>query len=860
MDINSANNGAMDFPSHLVPASEKNKSWIMQFCRAAWSNWNSSAPRYMFWHGRYKYDEFRQYAMGSQTTSKYKPLMGVDADSNETWLNVNWDIIPILPKFRRIVLSELAKKEYNIVATPIDSMANEQTNKYFADAQAKIIIREQAKSIDPTMLQSPALKLSANEAQDLEELEMQMKYTYKHEMSIEAEQAIKLVFDQNDVKTIRDEVREDIYDYGVGGYKRWIDSNGAIKIRRINPANMLSSMFRRKDLKDATYIGEIIEMTIADLKQVAGNQFNESQYEELAKRSFGQFGNPNEIYTTTSSQYNRSYDKFKIRVMDIEFYSVNNLVYEKKISARGNKVYAPAPETATNGFDENGNLIDKFDRISYKVVYKGKWIINTDMIFDYGLATNMVRAKSSLMDTNMSYHIYAPDFYDMKAYSTIERAIPVADAIQIAWYRLQNAINQSRPKGIMIEMATLEDIPLGAGGKKLTPIKVLDLYNQTGTLVYRKNDSSGKATNYKPIEELENGLGRDVMNYWQIIQNNIQLLRDITGMNELTDGSTPDSKTLTTVAKLAAQGSNNAIYHIEQAEGWLIEQLADSVILSLQDVVKYRDVEGYVRGLGNNTIKFIRANKALSLHEFGIEIEEKPSDEQKQRLIAHLDQYTAQGLVEPEDAVTIENTDNLKVAQQILAYKVKKRKKEQQEQAMQMQQQNGQIQQQSAMSAEQSKQQTLQIEAQVKAMLIDKEKEWDYKIQERMLQFKEMEHGFNLHKAQTKEELSNKGKENVAKINKGIPVSNDSSLPAMPMPTNGAPELLQDQGLMDGQSPLQGGESPDGSQMMGADQQMGPGQMGGPQVGTDQQMEADQQMGTDQMGGTQMNVGQMMQQ
>lgn len=331
-------------------------------------------------------------------------------------------------------------------------------------------------------------------------------------------------------------------------------------------------------------------------------------------------------------------------------------------------------------------------------------------------------------------------------------------------------------------------------------------------------------------------------------------------MNELTDGSTPYSKTLTTVAKLAAQGSNNAIYHIEQSEGWLIEQLADSVMLSLQDVVKYRDVEGYVRGLGNNTIKFVRANKALSLHEFGIEIEEKPSDEQKQRLIAHLDQYTAQGLVEPEDAVTIENTDNLKVAQQLLAYKVKKRKKEQQEQAMQMQQQNGQIQQQSAMAAEQSKQQTLQVEAQVKAMLIDKEKEWDYKIQERMLQFKEMEHGFNLHKAQTKEELSNKGKENVAKINKGIPVSNDSSLPAMPMPTNGSPEMLQDQGMMDGQSPPQGGESPDGSQMMGADQQMGQGQMGGPdqmgagQMGADQ-MGAGQQMVPGQMGG-----GQMMQQ
>jgi hypothetical protein len=108
----------------------------------------------------------------------------------------------------------------------------------------------------------------------------------------------------------------------------------------------------------------------------------------------------------------------------------------------------------------------------------------------------------------------------------------------------------------------LEDIPLGSGGTKLTPLKVLDLYNKTGTLVYRKLDPQGRASNVKPIEELENGLGRDAMNYWQMIQNHIQMIRDITGMNEMTDGSTPDPRTLTTVAKLAAEGTNNSLWGV----------------------------------------------------------------------------------------------------------------------------------------------------------------------------------------------------------------------------------------------------------------------------------------------------------
>lgn len=803
-----SNQNQLDFPSHLVPKEQKGREWILQFCKAAWNSFYNVTPRYMFWHNRFNYDINRQYALGNQPVSKYKPLMGVDKDTNDTWLNISWDVIPIIPKFRRMVLSELGKKEYNVVATAIDSLATEETSKYFANAQAKIMIREQAQKIDPSLLDAPALQMSPGEARDLEELQMQMKYTYKHQMSIEAEQATNLIFSQNDYKTIRDDVREDMYDYGVGGFKRWIDSNGSIRIRRVNPSNVLTSMFRRKDMKDVTYIGEIVEMTIADLKQIAGTQFSEAQYEEIADRSRGQLGNPNEIYTSTST-YNRSYDKFKIRVLDIEFYSVNDLVYEKKISARGNKVYAPARNVS--GFDDKGNVIDNFDRVSYKVVYKGKWIVNTEHIFDYGLATNMVRAKDSLMDTTLSYHMFVPEFYDMKAYSVIEKAIPVADAIQIAWYRLQNAINMARPKGIMIEMGTLEDIPLGGGGTKLTPLKVLELYNQTGTLVYRKTDSSGRPTNYKPIEELENGLGRDVASYWQIIQNNIQLLRDITGLNELTDGSTPDAKTLTTVANLAANGSNNAIYHIEQAEKWLTQELANSVLLSLQDVLKHKDVEGYCRGLGNNTVKFIRANKALSMHEFGIELEERPTNEQRQRLMAHLDQYAGQGLVEPEDAVLIENTDNIKAAQEILAYRIKKRKEEAQQNAQQLQQQNGQIQIQSAQAAEQAKQQTLQLEYQLKGMLIDKEKQWDLKIVQAEAQAKAMEHGFSLEKTRTKEELSNKGKENVARINKGLPSKSDEdpNIPAMPTMQTGVEPFPEEAGE---QEPVEG-PGPDGSAM-----------------------------------------------
>lgn len=764
------------FPSHLIPPSEKGREWIMQYCKAAWSSFENDTPRNIFFHNRFNYEMYKQYAMGNQTINKYKPLLGVDEEATETWLNVDWSVIPIVPKFRRIALGRLNKVDYNIVATPIDPLANEETDAYFAAMRAKLLVREQAKKVDPSLLELPALQLTEREAKDQEELEMQMNYTFKHQMAIEAEQGIKLILEQNNIEKMREKIREDFFDFGVGGYKEWIDSNGAVKVRTVNPRNILTSYCKNKDFSDAEYVGEIIEMSISDLKQQAGNQFSEEQYERIAKNHIGLLGNPKD-WPTSYSIYNKGYDKFKIRVLDIEFFSVNELVFEQRIDRRGNKIYAKAK------YEDRNKKKDKFERVAYKVVYKGKWIINTDFIYNHGLETDMKRAKSSLMDTELNYHLYAPEFWDMRAYGMMEQLIPIADAIQIAWYRLQNVINQARPKGIMIEMGALEEIPLGKGGKQLTPMKVLDLYNKTGTLVYRKSDSQGRMTNYKPIEELENGLGRDIMSYWQIIQNNIQMLRDITGLNELTDGSTPDPRTLTTVAKLAYEGTNNALTHIVQGEKKLLESLANAVVLRLQDAVLKGEVKGYMRSLGNNTLNFIKINPNLHLHEYGIFLEDKPTDDQRAMLMQQVAAGQANGLLDIEDAIIIQNTDNLKVAQQVLAYKVKKRKQEEEEKAIRMQQMNAETQQQSAMVAEQAKQQTLQIEGQVKAQIIQVEKELDAKLLELKYRYElQLEEMRQTGKVVTKQ-VENKGKKSVTKLKMGQPDDDMSEMqPPMPAP------------------------------------------------------------------------------
>ncbi len=693
-----------NYPEHIIDPRDKGKEWCLSYAKAAWSDYSNHNTQ-SFHNNRGSYPRIKDYAQGNQSVNKYKSLLNVDETDNESWFAIDWSVLPIVPKFRRIALGKLNKTEYNITATPIDAIAQSETEDYYAKTKSKMDLRNKVAESIPGMENFSALKHKKGEPTDDEELEMHMAYTYKHNAAIEMEQGIDLVFHTNNLDEKRKQIMECLFDFGVAGYKEEIDSNGAVKIRVIDPEKLLISHCNKRDFSDKIHVGEVRTMSISDLKQLAGDSFNEKEYQDMAERYSGRQGDTKMF--PSNKKYYKNYDDRKIMVLDLEFFSVDQMVHETRVDKRGNKRFG------RTSYHHKNKVKNKFTRSSYKTVYKISWIIDSPYCFNFGLCNNMKRVKSKLMDTDLSFHLFAPDFHNMKPLGIMEQLIPIADQIQISWYRLQNTINQARPKGIMIELGALEDIPLGSGGQQMKPTDVIDLFNKTGTLVYRRNDIGGKPTNYRPIEELENGLGRDAVSYYTVIQNNIEMIRQITGLNEFTDGSTPDARALTTTAKLAAQSTNNALAHIEQGERYLLEQLASACIVRLQDSVKMKPIEGYVRSLGNKSMKFFKMSPSVGKHEFGVKIEDRPTEEQKQRLMQILQASVAQGQVDFEDAVYIEQITNLKQAQQVLAYRIKKKREEAEQKAIRQQEMNGQIQQQSAQAAEQSKQQTLQMNAQL---------------------------------------------------------------------------------------------------------------------------------------------------
>jgi hypothetical protein len=308
--------------------------------------------------------------------------------------------------------------------------------------------------LDPGSSVGTMFQSESGEPQDHDELEVFKKFKFRHHLAREAEQMISVIFNHNGMDEIRNQIKQDVFDFGVAIYKDWID-NGSVKIRNCRPENMVVSKCRFQDYRDVRYVGEVREMLISDLAKEAGDQFSIKDYNEIANAVAGHYDNPKtggaNIKTMNDFRY------WKIRVLDLEWYSVDHLEYASRINKSDNLMVSRRSKRKER--EEDGVTIRSK---SIKMVYKGSWIIGTDYIYNHGRAKNMKRDLSNLSETKMSYHIFSPEFDDGFITSTGHQVIPLIDQFHLLWYKYQMFVSQFKGDGIIIEMGAIEDIPLGS--------------------------------------------------------------------------------------------------------------------------------------------------------------------------------------------------------------------------------------------------------------------------------------------------------------------------------------------------------------------------------------------------------------
>jgi hypothetical protein len=197
--------------------------------------------------------------------------------------------------------------------------------------------------------------------------------------------------------------------------------------------------------------------------------------------------------------------------------------------------------------------------------------------------------------------------------------------------------------------------------------------------------------------------------------HNLNMIRDVTGLNEARDGSTPDPDALVGLQKLAALNSNVATRHILDASIYITKTLAECVSLRVADILQYSDMaEDFAMKIGKYNMKILEEIKELYLYNFGIFIEMSPDEEQKAMLEQNIQMSLQTGSIELEDAIDIRTIRNVKLANEMLKVKRKKRQKDKQEREDVQMQMQGQLNQQSQAMAAEAKMQAIQAEAQAK--------------------------------------------------------------------------------------------------------------------------------------------------
>jgi hypothetical protein len=727
------------FPSQAVSDAEKASSqYGLEIAKAVESEWfkkDSGSSRYFA--NRDNFHRLRLYARGEQSIQKYKDELSINGDLS--YLNLDWKPVPIIPKFVDIVVNGIGERTYDIKAYSQDPASVEKRTKYVedivSDMQNKQLLQTVETELDLDLFKTDKNKLPETD----EELQLHMQLDYKQSVEIAQEEAINNIFDINKYDLLKKRVDYDIAVIGMGAVKNSFNTAEGIKLEYVDPADLVYSYTESPYFDDIYYVGEVRRVPISELKK----QFPELTTEDIEELEGYGAGN--------SKLYNKSYtaesqDRNYVYVLYFEYKTFENQVYKIKETSTGADKALKKDDTFNPPKDNRA----RFERVnrSIEVLYEGAKIVGFEKLLKWRKAVNMTRPKSDITKVQMSYSIVAPRIYKGKPESLVSRMTSFADMVQITHLKLQQVLSRMVPDGVFLDADGIAEVDLG-NGTNYNPQEALNMYFQTGSVIGRSMTQDGEFNNGRvPIQELRaSGGNTKIASLIQSYNYYLQMMRDVTGLNEARDGSTPDKNALVGLQKLAAANSNTATRHILQGGLYVTLKTAEAISLRIADVLEYSNTKNnFIQSLGKFNVGTLDEIKELHLHDFGIFLELAPDEEEKQLLENNIQMAITQKQIELEDAIDVREIKNLKLANQLL----KLRRKQKFERDRQMQLQNIQAQSQSnaqaAQAAAQADMQKQQGIAQSKVQIAEAQTQFDIQKLEREAAIKKelMEFEFQL--------------------------------------------------------------------------------------------------------------------
>ena len=696
----------INFPSQAVSDIEKmSQDYGLKVAQAIKHEWFNGVTS-KFDGNMNNYHQLRLYARGEQSIQKYKNELSINGDLS--YLNLDWKPVPIIPKFVDIVVNGMAQRSYEINCFSQDAFGVSKRTEYMES-----MLRDmRSKEFNDLAKQQFNIDLYENDKEKLpdteEELALHMQLTYKQAVEIAEEQAINVLLEGSDYDLVRRRCLYDLTTIGISATKTTFDWSSGAKVKYVDPANLVYSYTESPYFDDIYYVGEVKDIPINELVK---------EFPELTEEEIEDATSNSRQTAYSNASYKTNYDKNKVQVLYFNFKTHMNDVYKLKTTGTGADKVIPKDDT----FNPPENMDGEFSKLERVIesLYEGVYLVGSNRLLKWKMVDNMMRTDSDFSSVKMSYQIVAPRMYRGKIESLVGRITGFADMIQLTHLKLQQVMSRMVPDGVYLDADGLAEVDLG-NGTNYNPQEALNMFFQTGSVIGRSFTSDGDQNPGKvPIQQIQSSAGGNkIQSLISTYNYYLQMIRDVTGLNEARDGSTPDKNALVGVQKLAAANSNTATRHVLQSMLYLTAETAECLSLRIADIVEYSPTKNaFIQAIGAHNVATLEELKNLHLYDFGIFIELLPDEEEKAILENNIQVALGQKMIDLDDAIDLREVRNVKLANQLL--KVKRKKKLERDQIMQQQniQAQSQANQQAQQAAAQSEVQKNQAKTQAEAQL-----------------------------------------------------------------------------------------------------------------------------------------------
>ncbi len=658
------------FQTDNIPSSKKNKDWLLKWGKdiASWHYQGLNTTNF----NRSLYAELSRYLHGRQEVARHKPNAN-GLRNNNTVLNqaTNFRNLKIAYKYLQAVHGKLGKIRIAPSIEQIDSAISDYKQGFGLKVKRLMELKNIGIQIDQQLQQ---LEISPEDfPQNDRERELFLISNPQIATQIEMQVAMSAVFEQSQMDVVRREIRMDLLALGIGGLR--VDTqNGVTTIRRVNPLNAGTNICTTQDFRDIRFSYEIQAIAPENIRAVAGEEFSAEDYNLI--QSIASSPINSQYYFGNQLQNQVGFQSIDRYCLVVDFELISTEAISAEIIDKGDRVRSFIKVADLNENPENPNRSVVKSRPQY--VYKGKFIIGTNLIYDYGLSMQVRdplpldprdNEKVEPGKAQMGFKWFMPGLYYGTSTSLLEIMLPFIDNAQKTWDQFTNAVFRLVPQAISIDIDAITDIALG-NGNKLSPSDIINLLVQNGIDIYRSSAYKGMAnTNAnKGAQFKDNPATSNLERLLNSFTNQLNLVGQMAGITPSVEGGVQSPEIGKAVTAMMESGTDNVLQGVMEAEIKLCEKACQHMMLVAQKF----GLKGSFKG----KTYFIDPGK----HEFNIyncKINMLPSPEEWAALYADMTKFAAEGRIDPADVILIRKIEDYDQAYLQFAVSQKRMQREQ---------------------------------------------------------------------------------------------------------------------------------------------------------------------------------------